>query len=259
MGVYDKLYSENMGLLWYWAKRYSGFIQDRGDIATEDLIQAGFLGLCEASATYQPDKGAWSSWASNYIRKTMRECIGLRGKKQIQTVSLDTPIGEEENTLLVDMIADDSLPDCDANIMQTEISKAVREAVNAIKGDSLRQAVQRVYLNMERRAEVARALNVTESTLQGMLVRGKREMRNNWRLRRALTLDDETRFHAHKGVTAFNRDMTSVVEEAVIWRVSKQRRDKHKGKQGKGDGGAVIVSHGKGSGGNVRDPGTDAL
>lgn len=225
MGVYDKLYSENMGILWYWAKRYSGFIQDRGDIDADDLMQAGFLGLCEASATYQPDKGAWSSWASNYIRKTMRECIGLRGKKQIQTVSLDTPIGEEENTQLVDMIADDSLPDCDANILQTEISKAVREAVEAINGDSMRQAVQRVYLNMERRAEVARALNVTESALQGMLVRGKREMRNNWRLRRAIDLDAETRFHAHKGVSAFNRDMTSVVEEAVLWREKRRGQD----------------------------------
>lgn len=228
MSVYDKLYSENMGLLWYWANRYSGFIQDRGDIDADDLIHAGFLGLCEASATYQPDKGAWSSWASNYIRKTMRECIGLRGKKQIQTVSLDTPIGEEENTLLVDMIADDSLPDADANIMRMESVKAVRDAVNAIKGDSLRQAVQRVYLNMERRAEVARALNVTESTLQGMLVRGKREMRNNWRLRRAIDLDAETRFHAHKGVSAFNRDMTSVVEEAVLWREKRRGQDLNK-------------------------------
>ena len=225
MGVYDKLYSENRGLLWYWANRYSGIIQDRGDISVEDLTQVGFLALCEASATYQPDKGAWSSWASNYIRKTMRECIGLRGKKQIQTVSLDTPIGEEENTLLVDMIADDSLPDADANIMRMESVKAVRDAVNAIKGDSMRQALRRVYLNGESRAEVARALNVTESALQGMLVRGKREMRNNWRLRRAIDLDAETRFHAHKGVSAFNRDMTSVVEEAVLWREKRRKQD----------------------------------
>lgn len=224
--MWEQLYNENRGLLWLWANRYREIIRDRGDIDSEDLIQAGFLALCEASATYQPDKGAWSSWASFYVRKAMRECIGLRGKKRIQPVSLDIPIGEEGDNALVDLIADDSLPDSDANILRAERAKDVREAVNAIKGDSARQAVQRVYLNGESYAEAARGLNVPESVLKGMLARGKREMRNNWRLRRAVDLDAETRFHAHKGVAAFHRDMTSVVEAAVMWREKRREQDR---------------------------------
>lgn len=33
------------------------------------------------------------------------------------------------------------------------------------------------------------------------------------------TLDELTRFHAHKGLTAFNQDWTSVTEGAALWRV----------------------------------------
>ena len=33
------------------------------------------------------------------------------------------------------------------------------------------------------------------------------------------TLDELTRFHSHKGFTAFNRDWTSVTEDAALWRI----------------------------------------
>ena len=35
-------------------------------------------------------------------------------------------------------------------------------------------------------------------------------------------LDERTRFHAHKGVEAFNRDWTSVTEAAALWRIEQQ-------------------------------------
>lgn len=44
-----------------------------------------------------------------------------------------------------------------------------------------------------------------------------RDLRKDKRIR-LLALDQETRFHAHKGVQAFYTTGSSVVEDAVIWR-----------------------------------------
>jgi hypothetical protein len=49
-----------------------------------------------------------------------------------------------------------------------------------------------------------------------------RDLARDWRLKKAL--DEETRFHAHKGVTAFLSDWTSSVEEAAMWRIEFWKR-----------------------------------
>ena len=56
-------------------------------------------------------------------------------------------------------------------------------------------------------------LNVAE--VRALRAKAHRTLKHSWRLR---ALDDETRFHQHKGLKAFNSDFTSVVEGAVLWR-----------------------------------------
>ena len=53
------------------------------------------------------------------------------------------------------------------------------------------------------------------------------QLRRNRDLQELAELDGLTRFHAHKGVSSFRRDWSSVVEDAVIW------RDEQRGKHGK--------------------------
>ena len=217
--MYDKLYFENKGLLWFWANRYAPLCENRGDIDADDLSQIGFFALLEARETWRKDRGAWSTWASFYIRKAIREALGLRGKRQLRPVSLDVPIGEDGSDSLGDLITDENLPEADEAILQDDLVRAVREAVEAIKADLPRQAVRMVYLQGMHRTDVAKAMNVTVSTVSHLLRRGKLELRRNYRLRQALPeLDKYTLFNAHKGVSAFLRDRTSTVEASVIWR-----------------------------------------
>ena len=55
--------------------------------------------------------------------------------------------------------------------------------------------------------------------------RARRWLARDWRLQRLVDLDNRTRFHAHKGVAAFNRDWTSVTEGAALWRIEQRQAD----------------------------------
>lgn len=219
--MYEKLYEENKGLLWYWAKRYK--TTSVADV--EDLAQAGFFGLVDAARTYNEKNGAWSAWASMYIRKEMRQVLGLRGKRCIETVSLDAPISDAGEDTIGALVADDNAPELDAALLQGELVQAVREAVGAIREDLPRAAVRCVYLKEMSYAETSEALGVHQKAISGLIQKGKEQMRRRL-IRTAPDLDWITKFHAHKGVQAFQSDMTSVVEAAVLWR-EEQRRGKH--------------------------------
>ena len=217
--MHEKLYLENRGLLWYWANHYAPMCRGRGDVDAEDLVQDGFFALLEASESWREDRGSWSTWASFYIRKAMRKTLGLSGKQQLQTMSLDIPVGENGDCSLGDLIPDASLPDSDALLLMDDLTRAVRQAVDAIRNEQPREAIRRVYLDGLSYAEAAREMGTSLGAMKNLLKRGCTELRRNYRLRQALPeLDEYTLFIRNKGVGAFMRDHTSVVEAAVIWR-----------------------------------------
>lgn len=211
----NRLYADNRGLIGLWVRRYAPLCS--AVCAPEDLEQAGFLGLVEAAKTWDPTKGAWSTWASYYIRKAMQDALGVY-RKTIKAVSLDTPLLDEEGAATIgDMIEDKSLPPIGEAIERMETVRAVRQAVEEIEDTEVREAIGCVYLRgMDHRA-AAEALGIPVGRVGTLIRKGWRLLFNNDRLREA-ALDEETKFHAHKSVTAFMRDHTSVVEAAVIWR-----------------------------------------
>lgn len=58
----NELWEHNKGLVYRECKKYFGSTD------YDDLIQESFLALCAAAETYDPDKGAFSTWACYYIR-----------------------------------------------------------------------------------------------------------------------------------------------------------------------------------------------
>ena len=218
--MYENICQENTGLVHYFAKRYRA--QTAPDY--EDVVQAGFIGLMNAAQSFDHKAGAWSSWAGLHIRREMRQVIGLRGKQTLTAVSIDTPIADGEDITLADMIADANLPELDARILQEETVRTVREAVEAVENAAERAAVKSVYLDGLTASEAARRLDINTRELSMLLRNGKAKLRKDKRLLKALSeLDAETRFYAKKGIAAFTRDQSSVVEDAVIWRAEKLR------------------------------------
>lgn len=214
------LITQHSRLVWYWVRHYAFLCDGRGDVDQEDLYQAGCIGLLEAAKTFDSAKGSWSNWASFYIRKGIREAFG-RGKR-LPTVSLDAPAyrDEDDGTLIHETVPDESIIPDDDRQMSREIVEAVHAAVDALPED-IASAVRSVALQGLSRADAAGGMGISCDELRRRCGRGLRELRKDRSLRALNDLDQETRFHARKGVTAFHSSGSSVVEDIVEWRLKK--------------------------------------
>ena len=98
--------------------------------------------------------------------------------------------------------------------LRDEIVRTVRESVDALKEG--REIVQRTRLGGETLGQTAHDMGIAYRQAAALRRRAEKALRRDRRLR--ALVDEQTRFHAHKGVKAFLSDHTSVVEAAVIWR-----------------------------------------
>lgn len=223
VNVYERLYTENIGLLRMWAHRYAWACELSRCVDVDDLMQSGFLGLVKAAQTFQEGRAAWSTWASYYIRGAMKKALCVHDKAQMRAVSLDAPI-DAPGESLGNLLEDRNMPPVDAKVISDETVIAVRSAVNALEAAE-RCAVQSIRLEGKSYAEAAREAGCTRNQISNKLRQGESNLRKNRELRAiALDIDERTRFCAHKGVTAFMRDRTSTVEAAVIWREAQRMR-----------------------------------
>lgn len=208
------------GIVWYWVNHYGFMCEERGDIDRDDLFQAGCMGLIEAERTFDSSKGTWSTWASFYIRKYIRETLGRR--KQLQTVPLDMPAYRDDDVTLGETLPDHSITPDDDRLLAREIVQTVRTSVNALPEDTA-PVVRSVGLLGLSRAAAALKLGIPADEVRRMYNRGLRDLRKDRKLIELVDLDRETPFHAHKGVAAFHSSGSSVVEDLVEWRLRKSR------------------------------------
>ncbi len=211
-----ELYERNTGLLFTLARRYRG-IDNAVDM--DDLMQAGFLGLLAAVDAWEPDRGAWSTVATLYATKAMREALGIRSTRQrahLGAVSLDAPIGEDGDATRADLLADESLPDADARVLDDERRAAVRAAVGRLEGRK-RDVVVWHDLEGQTLALIGEGLGVSLQRANQFRKDAFKDLRRDRQLRRAL--DDETLYYQHLGVNGFNTSWTSITEKVVLWRI----------------------------------------
>lgn len=223
----ESFYLDNCGLIRFWARIYGKWLENSAVVDIDDLMQAGALGLMQAEKTYQPDKGAWSSWASFYIRAAMLAALEMHGGKPAPiAVSLDAPThtknGDPSDVTLLETIVDTSCPDMDDLLLENEVVQTVREVVAALPEDQ--QRITRLHdLQGNSYAACDHMLDLEPGTARRINSRTLRQLAKNRKLRALVAIDQETIFYRYKGVYAFNSSGSSVVEDVVIWRMEKER------------------------------------
>ena len=232
--MYEELYKQNKRLLWKLANRWREACERDRAVSVDDLAQAGFFGLVKAAQTFAPSAGKpWSSWAAWFIQREFENTLYLRDGKPTRphtsAAALDAPLSEDsaEGLTLGDLLADENTPDVDAGVILDELRQTVRAAVEEIKHDGQRRAVQLCDLGGRTGREAADALGITEQRAYRLRNAGRQALRRNARMCRLaaeLSLDERTRFHAHKGLAAFERDWTSVTEGAALWRIEQREK-----------------------------------
>ena len=227
--MYEKVYEENCRLVSAIARRYARVCEVDHAVSMEDLLQTGFIGLANAADTFDPAGGkSWSAWATWKVERELGRFLGLRdgylSRPHIGAVELDRPLPTDEGDgeALVDQLADDSLPEPDAALLNDELRQALRDAMERLENEDQRRVATLCKLEGRSYREAADQLGISVERTRRLWQRAADRLARDRPLRSLAGLDERTRFHAHKGVEAFNRDWTSVTEAAALWRIEQQ-------------------------------------
>lgn len=225
----EKLYLENKGLLYHFAKRYVWAIERDPTNSIEDLIQQGFFGLVTAYETYDENTGcSFGTWAGFWIRKEMRTLLGLRSTKkcpELYAVSLDKNLGSDENEFsLLDTLEDEHASEAYDSIESREIVEQIRQRISAIEHNLQRQTMQLTVIDGLTQKEIAEKLGVSASYIGQLFREGRKKLSEDPYIRELARIEDETPYHRNKGVKAFRSDLTSVTEYAAIWRIEQKEK-----------------------------------
>lgn len=100
----QQLVEDNIKLVYYTISHYYSWL-----IGNEDIEQEGMIGLCKAAKSYEPEKGAFSTYAVVKIRGAISDELS-RDRKRIKTVSLDAEreLNDDDVTLYNSVIGDEN-------------------------------------------------------------------------------------------------------------------------------------------------------
>lgn len=202
----------------YWAGRYSWVLEKRNDIDREDLQQAAFLGILEAKKAYKEEKGGLTTLAGFYARNEIRALLGIKnGKLPPALESLDEPLNDETDDTRLDLIADESLPEADAALLEEERRQTVRDAVSKL-AEEQRAVVSLRFFEGKTYPQTAAEMNITPTRAVTIWAAARRTLCRNRYLKALAEVNRSTPYLLGVGVTRFNSTFTSAVEELVMLR-----------------------------------------
>ncbi len=105
-------------------------------IEYDDLCQCGYFALVTAVASYKPGSCAFTTCFMNCLKTAFSETTGYRTKRQMQdplrwAVSLDLPVGEDEETPLSELVQDPKAETAISAVAERDEQEQRREAVRA--------------------------------------------------------------------------------------------------------------------------------
>ena len=202
----------------YWAGRYLWALERRSDLDRDDLQQAAYLGILEARKAYKEEKGGFVTLAGYYARNEIRALLGIRnGKLPPALESLDEPLNDDTEDTRLDLIADESLPEADAALLEEERRQTVRDAVARLQEDQ-RAVVSLRYFEGKTYQQTADEIHVKRDRVITIFQNARRNLRRDRYLKALAEVNRSTPYLLGVGVTRFNTTFTSAVEELVLMR-----------------------------------------
>ena len=161
----------------YFAKKQAGrwlrAWEGRGGVVLDDLMQASFLSLLDALASWKTDGGSFIGWYAMRLKTAFTAVYGQRTEKQRRdplqsAISLETPLEDSNEELTVA----DTVPDPAAELAFDDVSEADRvqrlhnaleKAIETLTEPQKTAIVQRYY--MDEKAD-SKALNAALRALR---------------------------------------------------------------------------------------------
>jgi len=208
------------------ARRYL-FSNGYGGVEIDDLIQSGYLALCEAVARFEPDgEYKFTSYLGNCLKTAFSEAGGYRSKRQYHDplhncASLDTPLGDDpDGETLGDLQADpvDVFEDADRRMWLEQLREAVGEAFDDLPPEQ-REMLQRRYWDGQTLKEIGEAEGTPVQVIRTRENKALQTLRQRRRLDGFKTyIDERTPWYMQVGAATFNNTHSSAVEELAVRR-----------------------------------------
>ena len=218
----DELYTENKGLLYRLSRRYTRACERDRAVDEEDLIQAGYIGLLAAARAWEPDRGGWPTIAVLYVKNAMRGALGIHDKRdraEHGALSLDKPLADDEDSSLLNTLKDNSLPDTGEAVALDDLRRKVRAEVRNLNSRHAAGVIYAHDIDGRSYRKISEETGITKNEIRQIRNKGFDELRKSPTILTLINLEDRTRYYAHKGYRAFSSSWSSVVEDAVIWRL----------------------------------------
>ncbi len=222
----NDLIRRNKSMIHRIAYKYKPLAERNGGADINDLVQSATLGLLEAVPYWEPERGGFLTLAMFYIRKSIRELLGLNTTKERaentgRVISLNAPIRTEDSDDLEigDTIPDEHAEELFESVEEEEIKRVVRAAVDSLP-IQYKHVITAYYF--EGKTYTAIGGNNGKSSYnqaRRLCSQGLRRLRRIKSLR-WLYEEYERPAYSYKGITAFNSSGTSSVEDSVIRRES---------------------------------------
>lgn len=182
-GLMESLWHKNRGLIAEHARKYIN--GGRADYDIKDLMQAGYLSLCEAVLTYQPERGAvFATFLSYSLRRHMRSVIGIRTSKRdaaLHAFSLDISLDSDNDTTLADFLPaeDDTEGEVVEKGYKEYLRAVVRRAVVDMKKPAEREVIEEIYFNRQTKERFAEVRGITIAWVNALLHSAYKSLRRN--------------------------------------------------------------------------------
>jgi len=187
---------EQVERLVYWKARRVAVAINESNISSgvefEDLCQCGYFALVAAVTSYKPGSCAFTTCFMNCLKTAFAEATGYRTKRQMQdpirwAVSLDLPVGEDEETSFSEIIPDPAAEGAISTVAEREVQEQRREAVRvAVAGlpAQERAVLDLLYYQNLSVSETATALGITEKDARKLEGNALRYLRHPDRARK---------------------------------------------------------------------------
>lgn len=213
--------AEHRGLVYHIVKQYQSVCRYDRAADTEDLVQAGYIGLMRAVQTYDESKGIFSSWAVVYIRLEMRKVLGICRRIQradVNAVSLDEVVPGTEDATLLDTL--EAPVDIEGDYDHAELVEGVRNAIDNLP--ALQSPLVRMHdLQGKGLAEAGSRCGLEPPVAYQAHRNAMKTLRRDPRLlalAKAHNLDRRTNWHHHVSEKQYRSTWMSSTEALVFWR-----------------------------------------
>jgi RNA polymerase sigma-70 factor (ECF subfamily) len=149
--------------------RFTGSADD-----AEDLTQEVFIRMYRTLASYEPAKGAFTTWITTMSRNLLVDHF-RRSRQERLTDSLDAaPAADEDAPRLADQIASPAASP-DQRVHSREQQEIVQAALQKLSPELREAVILRDLQDMDYR-EIAEVLKVPEGTVKSRINRGRTEL-----------------------------------------------------------------------------------